>query len=104
MTNSILSKLIDKVSCGDHKKTQQEVPNVLLLYLYNRYIVYTNNKYTYPNILFPPTFQIFNFISCDTSCDHSHVLFHCPRKEIEIENQIKENKENKNKRKENNRV
>jgi len=28
----------------DHKKTQQEVSNILLLYLYNRYMVHANNK------------------------------------------------------------
>ena len=26
------------------------------------------------------TFQTNNFISCDTSCDHSHILLHCPKK------------------------
>jgi len=49
-TNSVLSKLIGKVSYKDHKRTQQEVSDALLSYLYNRYMVYTNNKYIYPNI------------------------------------------------------
>jgi len=49
-TNSVLSKLIGKVSYRDYKRTQQEVSDALLPYLYNRYIVYTNNKYIYPNI------------------------------------------------------
>jgi len=50
ITNSALSKLIDKVFHGDYKKTWQKVPNLLLPYLYNRYIVCANNKYAYPNI------------------------------------------------------
>ena len=49
-TNSVLSKLISKVSYKDYKRTQQEVSDALLPYLYNRYMVYTNNKYIYPNI------------------------------------------------------
>ena len=47
ITNSILSKLVGKVSYMDHKRTWQEVPNALLPYLYNKYIVYTHNKYAY---------------------------------------------------------
>ena len=31
-------------------------------------------------------FQTYNFISCNTSCDHSHILLHCPK------NQKKKNK------------
>jgi len=50
ITNSILSKLIGEVSYGDYKRTQQKVPNALLSYLYNRYIVCTNNKYAYSNV------------------------------------------------------
>jgi len=34
MFNSTLSKLMSKVSCGDHKRTQQGVPNVFLYYIY----------------------------------------------------------------------
>ena len=30
--------------CGDHKRTWQEVPDVLLSYLYYGYMVYANNK------------------------------------------------------------
>jgi len=47
MTNSILSKLIGEVSYRDYKRTQQKVPNALLPYLYNRYMVCTNDKYAY---------------------------------------------------------
>ena len=50
MTNSTLSKLISKVSHIDHKRTWQEVPNALLFYLYNRYIVHAHDKYAYHNI------------------------------------------------------
>jgi len=50
MTNSTLSKLISKVSHIDHKRTWQEVPNALLFYLYNRYIVCAHDKYAYHNI------------------------------------------------------
>ena len=87
-------------------------------------MVCTNDKYTYSNIhaLFmssphcfhkvnifsniivlnpSTTFQIYDFISCETSCNCSHVPLHYPRKrkrkKKKIENQIKENKENKNK-------
>jgi len=35
MTNSILSKIIGKVSHGNHKRTWQGVPDELLSYLYN---------------------------------------------------------------------
>ena len=103
MTNSILSKLIDEVSHGDYKRTQQEVSNVFLPYLYNRYIVHANDKYTYPNVytlsmsppycfhkvnMFPDiivlnpstTFQTYDFISCEISCNCSHVSLHHPRK------------------------
>jgi len=34
MTNKLLSKIKSKISCGDHKKTQQGVFNVLLHYIY----------------------------------------------------------------------
>ena len=47
MTNRLLSKLKSIVSYRDHKRTQQEVLDVLLLYLYNRYIVCAIVKYTY---------------------------------------------------------
>jgi len=100
--NSALSKLIGKVFYRDHKKTWQEVPNILLPYLYNRYIVCANNKYAYPNIyvlsmsplhyshktnMFPAIiilnsstiFQIYDLISYDTSCNHGHVPLHCLR-------------------------
>ena len=89
--NSALSKLIGKVFHRDHKKTWQEVPNILLPYLYNRYIVCANNKYAYPNIhvlsMSPlhcsyktnMLFQTYDLISCDTSCNHGHVPLHCPK-------------------------
>ena len=44
MINSILSSLIKQESHRDHKRTQQGAPNVLLPYLYYRYMVYANNK------------------------------------------------------------
>jgi len=43
-TNRLLSKLKNIISCKDYKRTQQGVFNELLLYLYNIYIVYANNK------------------------------------------------------------
>ena len=42
--NSMTSKSISRISSRNYKRTQQEVPNVLLLYLYYRYMVYANNK------------------------------------------------------------
>ena len=44
MTNSTLSKLIGKVSYKDHKRTQQEVSDTFLHYLYNTYIVCAHDK------------------------------------------------------------
>ena len=122
ITNSTLSKLIGKTSHGNHKRTQQGVPNALLPYLYNRYIVCANNKYTYPNIhvLFmssphcshkanifsniivldpSTTFQTYDLISCDTSCDHSHMPLHCPR-ELKEKKKKKENRKQKIKERE----
>jgi len=120
MTNSILSKLIGKVSCENYKRTWQGVPNTLLPYLYNRYMICANDKYTYSNVhmlfMSPPyhfhrvnifyniivldpstIFQTYDFISCDISCDHRHMALHHSRKtktktkQNKIENQIKEN-------------
>ena len=48
--NRLLSKLKKIVFCGNYKRTQQGVHNILLFYLYNRYMVCANNKYTYSNI------------------------------------------------------
>ena len=42
--SSTTSKSLSRISSGDHKRTQQEVSNVLLLYLYNRFMVCANNK------------------------------------------------------------
>jgi len=39
-----LSNLTEWESHDDHKRTQQEVPNILLPYLYYRYMVYTSDK------------------------------------------------------------
>ena len=113
MANSALSKLIGKVSCKNYKKTQQEVSDALLPYLYNRYIVCANNKYIYPNIhilLSLPHYyyktniifniivldlstslQTYNLISCDTTCDHSHMSLYYLRKlrEIKTKNKTK---------------
>ena len=44
MVNSTLSKLINEVSYGNYKRTQQGVLNIFLYYLYNRYMVYASNK------------------------------------------------------------
>jgi len=44
MVNSILSKLMNEVSCGNHKRTQQGVLNVFLYYLYNRYMIHASDK------------------------------------------------------------
>jgi len=38
------SNLLIEYHCGDHKRTQQGVPNILLPYLYYRYMVLANNK------------------------------------------------------------
>ena len=44
MVNNILSSLIIKKSHGNHKRTWQEVSNVLIFYSYQYYIVCANNK------------------------------------------------------------
>jgi len=44
MVNSILSNLTRWEFHGDHKRTQQGVPNVLLSYLYYEYMIYASNK------------------------------------------------------------
>jgi len=38
------NKSLNRISSGDHKRTQRGVPNVLLLYLYKVLMVYANNK------------------------------------------------------------
>ena len=44
-TNSNTSnKSLNRISSGDHKRTQQGVPNVLLPYLYKVLMVGANNK------------------------------------------------------------
>ena len=44
-TNSnTTSKSLNRISSGNHKRTQQGVPDVLLSYLYNRYMVCAINK------------------------------------------------------------
>jgi len=43
MINSILSSLIEQEFYKDHKRTWQEVSDILLLYLYYEYIVYTSS-------------------------------------------------------------
>jgi len=50
MINSILSSFIRWESCRNHKRSQQEVSNILLPYLYYRYIVHTSDKQSYPNV------------------------------------------------------
>ena len=49
-TNNLLNKLISEVSYGDHKRTQQEVSNELLPYLYDTYIVHADDKYSHPKV------------------------------------------------------
>ena len=44
MTNKLLSKIKSKISCGDHKKTQQGVFNVLLHYIYF-FILFYNQQF-----------------------------------------------------------
>jgi len=99
MTNSTLSKLRDKVSHGNYKRTQQGVPNALIPYLYNRYMVHANDKYMYSNVHILSissshyshktntfydiivldsfiTFQTYDLILCDIPHDSSHILLH----------------------------
>jgi len=42
--NSALSNLIEQESHMNYKKTQQGVPDILLPYLYYRYMIYGGNK------------------------------------------------------------
>jgi len=44
MVDSTLSSLTRWESYGDYKRTQQEIPNVLLLYLYYKYMVCASDK------------------------------------------------------------
>ena len=112
MTNNTLSKLIDKVSHMDYKRTWQGVPNALLLYLYNRYMVHAHDKHAYPNVhvlsislphcfhkvnMFSDIivlnsstiFQTYDLISCDTSCDCNYLSLHCLRKQKQKQNKTK---------------
>ena len=112
MTNKPLSKLKSIVSHKNHKRTQQGVLDVLLLYLYNRYIVHAIIKYTYSNIHIlsmsllyhfhkantflniiildlSTIFQTYDLISYDTSYDCSHVPLHHLRELIKIKIKIK---------------
>ena len=51
VTNKLLiNKLKSIVSYGNYKRTWQGVPNTLLPYFYNRYMVCANNKYAYSNV------------------------------------------------------
>ena len=43
MINSILSSLIEQEFYEDYKRTWQEVSDILILYLYYRYMVYTSS-------------------------------------------------------------
>jgi len=43
-TNRPLSKLDSKVSYGNYKRTWQGVTDELLFYLYDIYMIYTNDK------------------------------------------------------------
>ena len=44
MINSTLSSLMEQESCKDHKRTQQEIPDVFLYYIYYKYIVHASDK------------------------------------------------------------
>ena len=102
MTNRLLSKLKSIVSHENHKRTQQGVPNVLLPDLYNRYMVYANDKYTYSNVhvlsISPPyhfhkvnifsniivldlstTFQTYDLVSYDITYDCDYMPLYCSR-------------------------
>jgi len=91
MTNKPLSKLKKVVSCNNHKRTQQRVPNT------------ANDKYAYSNIYVlskslphhfhkvnmfsdiivldsSTTFQTYDFILYNTSYDCGHVPLYYPRK------------------------
>ena len=50
---SITTQIINlkgKYHCGNHKRTWQGVPTVLLSYLYKSSMVHANDKLPYPNI------------------------------------------------------
>ena len=49
-TNNLLNKLISEIFYGDHKRTQQEVPNELLSYLYDIYMLGADDKYSHPKV------------------------------------------------------
>ena len=42
--SSTTSKSLSRISSRNYKKTQQEVPDILLPYLYNRYMVHGSNN------------------------------------------------------------
>ena len=105
MTNRLLSKLKNKVSYRDYKRTQQGVPNKLLSYLYDTYMVHTNNKYSYPKVHVPYInapcvyYEVNMLLTCIltsffllllpksrlmTLCDCSHILLYYPRKKKKI--------------------
>jgi len=42
--SSMTSKSLSRISSGNYKRTQQEVPTVFLCYLYRILMVHTNNK------------------------------------------------------------
>ena len=51
MTNSNTSnKSLSRISSGDHKRTQQRVPTILLFYLYKLHMVHVTNNYFCPNV------------------------------------------------------
>jgi len=50
ITNRLLSKLKDKVSHRDYKRTWQEILDELLSCLHNTYMVYANNKQPCPKV------------------------------------------------------
>ena len=70
-----------------------------LPYCFHKINIFSNIIVLDPSIIF----QTYDFISCDTSCNHSHGSLYHPRKtktktkQNKIKNKNKENKENKNK-------
>jgi len=44
MTQDSTKQTLNRIFHRDHKKTQQKALDVLLSYLYNRYMVYTSDK------------------------------------------------------------
>jgi len=80
--------------CANDKYTYT---NVYMLFMSPPHYFYKVNIFTDIIVLDSFTiFQTYDFISCDTSCDHGHVLLHCSKK---TKLKIKSKKIKKTKRK-----